>query len=159
MDEANKHAFIEVLSEILEQFAFVFLEEEPGPVDPPEDGSPLLAEISFSSQNRSGRLVMAASPSLCAEVAENVLGEDDQGHLPEDANRNALQEVVNIACGNLLARLYGTEEMFELSVPTSHEISAEEWRTVGNSEDAISLSAEEEPLVARLILEQGENKK
>jgi len=155
MEIANKHAFLEVLSEILEQFAFVFVEEEPGPVDPPGDGSPLLAEIDFSSTSRSGRLVMAASPSLCAEVAQNVLGEEDQSHLPEDARRNALQEVVNIACGNLLARLYGTEEMFELSVPTCQEISAEEWREMGKSEDVISLSAEEEPLLARLEVEEG----
>jgi len=159
MNEANKPILLEVLSEILEQFAFVFVEEEPGPVDPPQDGTPLLAEISFSSQKFSGKLVLAASRTLCLEVAQNVLGEDDQGSLPWNASRNALQEVVNIACGNILARLYGTKEMFELSVPTCKDISAERWRKLAQQEGAIHLSAEEEPLVLQLVQEQGEKKK
>lgn len=159
MNEANKPVLLEVLTEILEQFAFVFVEEEPGPVEPPENDAPLLAEISFSSQRLSGKLVLAASQPLCLEVAQNVLGEDDQGSLPWNASRNALQEVVNIACGNILARLYGTQEMFELSVPTCKEISAERWRKLAQQEGTIQLSAEEEPLVLQLIQEQGEKEK
>jgi hypothetical protein len=159
MNEANKPILLEVLTEILEQFAFVFVEEEPGPVDPPENGTPLLAEISFSSQRLSGKLVLAASRPLCSEMAQNVLGEDDQDNLPRNASRNALQEVVNIACGNILARLYGTKEMFELSVPNCREISPEQWRKLGHKEGTIHLSAEEEPLLLQLIQGKGEKEK
>mgnify|MGYP000323609090 CR=1 FL=1 len=155
----TKQIILEALSEILEQFAFVFVEEELGPVDPPKKGAPLLAEISFSSQRLSGKLVLAASRPLCSEVAQNVLGEDDQGSLPKNASQNALQEVVNIACGNILARLYGTKEMFELSVPNCREISPEQWRKLAHKEGTIHLSAEEEPLLLQLIQGKGEKVK
>jgi chemotaxis protein CheY-P-specific phosphatase CheC len=155
MENANKHIFFEVVSEILEQFAFVFLEEEIFPLDSPEDERPLRANISFSSPKRSGQLILAASRSFCSEVARNVLGVDEKGHLPHNAQQNALQEVSNIACGNLLGRLYGTEEMFELSVPECRYISQEEWRDMAHQEGTISLTAEEEPLLARLEVEEG----
>ncbi len=155
MDIVTRQTLQDVLSEILEQFAFVFAETEPAPVDSPREDVPLLTWIGFIGQRRSGRLTLAASQDLGAEVARNVLGEDDEGSLPRDANRNALQEVVNIACGNLLARLYGTEEMFELSVPECREISPEEWNNMAREEGMISMSAEEEPLLVLLEVEEG----
>ena len=154
MEDSNKNILLEVLTEIFEEFAFVFLEEESDDGAPPDDDA-LLAEIGFSSSRRSGKLILAASRSLCSEVAENVLGEEDQENLPWNASRNALQELVNIACGNILARLYGTKENFELSVPSCLEISAEQWRRRLGGEGAIFLSAEGEPIGARLTLDKG----
>lgn len=153
MNESHKETLQEVLIEIFEQFAFVFVEESDDG-DPPDDG-PLLAEIAFSSPSHSGRLILAASRSLCLEVAQNVLGEEEQENLPWNASRNALQEMVNIACGNVLARLYGTKEKFELSVPRCLEISAVQWRKRTMGEGAISLSAEGRPIVAQLTLDEG----
>jgi chemotaxis protein CheY-P-specific phosphatase CheC len=153
MEEQSKQVFIGVLAEILEQFAFVFLEEDPSPPDPPDQGPPIWAEIGFSSRERSGRFAMATSFALCSEVAQNVLGVDGETDLPCDSSRSALQEMVNIACGNLLARLYGTEEMFEMSVPACRDISAEEWNNMANREGVVCLSAEEEPVLAQMVLD------
>lgn len=158
MDDSNQNTLLEVLTEIFEEFTFVFVEEEWADLDPPDDG-PLLAEIAFSSHSRSGKLILAASRSLCLEMAQNVLGEEDQENLPWNASRNALQEMVNIACGNILARIYGTQENFELSVPSCLEISAEQWRKRASGEGAITLSAEGKPIVAQLTLDKGEKDK
>jgi hypothetical protein len=52
-----------------------------------------------------------------------------------------------------LARLYGTEEMFEMSVPACRDISAEEWNNMANREGVVCLSAEEEPVLAQMVLD------
>ena len=155
MDIVSSQTLTNVVSETLEQFAFVFAESELFPADPPAEDTPLLAEIGFKSSRRSGRLILAASQTLCSEVAQNVMGEDGEDEVSDEASRNALQEVVNITCGNLLAQLYGTEEMFELSVPECRDMSAEEWKELAGRENTISLNADEEPLLALLEVEEG----
>jgi hypothetical protein len=38
-----------------------------------------------------------------------------------------LKEVVNVACGSLLAEKFGTEEVFDLSIPETDPVSLEQW--------------------------------
>ncbi len=63
-----------------------------------------------------GKLVVRISNSLLPILAANMLGEGEPPCRSEQLD--ALREVANIICGNLLPALTGTKEVFRLSAPS-----------------------------------------
>jgi hypothetical protein len=72
------------------------------------------AEVAFSGP-LNGRLVVVACGEVLPQLAENMLGED--GSHPEQVQRDALGEVANVICGNLLPALSDTKAVFRLDAP------------------------------------------
>ncbi len=103
----------------------MFVEQEPE-LEPENPGPCLQADITFQSQDKQGALTVIAPQDLCTELAENILGAETE-ELPEDAGENALKEVLNVSCGSLLAEKFGTEEVFDLSIPVTGRVSEEQW--------------------------------
>lgn len=74
----------------------------------------------------SGKLVVKVSGGLLPALAANMLGEDDP---PTEAQQHdALGEITNIICGNVLPAIAGGKEVFKLLAPqvakimgTTHE--------------------------------------
>ena len=66
-----------------------------------------------------GRLVLRASDVILPTIAANMLGEA-QGKR-SSLQRDALGEVANVICGNLLPRVCGADSVFNLSAPRVHE--------------------------------------
>jgi hypothetical protein len=101
-----------VAGEVFELLAFVLLarEEEPSKVH----GDPMTAAcISFSGQF-GGVIVLAVSTDLLPIIAANMLGWED-GNVPSPPlQRDALCELLNVICGNLLPAAAGDEALFDV---------------------------------------------
>ena len=63
----------------------------------------------------SGVLVITVRGDLLMAIATNMLGED----VPPSAQqqRDALGEIANVVCGNVLPRVSGTKEVFRIAAP------------------------------------------
>ncbi len=96
-----------------EELAFLFLEDE---CAIPDGDAPLdaVAAVDFHGPMR-GRLVIRASSNLLPVIASNMMGEDAAQHRP--MQRDALGEIANVVCGNLLPMLAGSEAVFRLDAP------------------------------------------
>jgi CheY-specific phosphatase CheX len=64
----------------------------------------------------SGRLVLTVSGPILAVVAGNMLGEDESA-MPREAQLDALGELANVICGNVLPEIAGDRETFSLTPP------------------------------------------
>ncbi|MFP4668418.1 MAG: chemotaxis protein CheX [Desulfosalsimonas sp.] len=150
MEEKDGAILVSVFSSVFEEFAFMFVEEaEDDAASDPGDPCPcLLAGIRFSGRQNSGVLEVAAPAELCEELAENILGLE-QEELPEEASENALTELLNVSCGYFLAEKFGTDEVFDLSIPETREISGGQWAEMSGSGGWVNLEVEETPLMAR----------
>lgn len=62
-----------------------------------------------------GRVEVAAPVSLTGVLAANMLGEDEG--ITEAQRLDALMEVANVLCGNLLPRIGGGEAVFRMRAP------------------------------------------
>ena len=103
----------QVVAEVLERFAFSFAEEE----DPQLQGTGwLLSDLIFTGP-ACGKVSLALSSELAAELGVNILGVDPDAVTPELAADTA-KELSNIICGDLLFRLYGPQAVFDLRVPS-----------------------------------------
>ena len=150
----NNALLLEVFSAVFEEFAFMFVEAEPD-LDPGETRyCPCLqAEISFESRDKKGFLEAVAPAEVCAELAENILG-TEQEELPEQAEEQALTELLNVSCGYLLAERFGTEEVFDLSIPQTRAVEEQEWSALVEDGSDFCLRVDESPLLARFVLQQ-----
>jgi CheY-specific phosphatase CheX len=63
-----------------------------------------------------GRLVLAVSRGILKELAANMLGVEHASPTPEQQD-DALKEMVNVVCGNLLPVLAGPQPVFHMSAP------------------------------------------
>jgi len=113
-----------IFSEVLSQFAFMFTDSQ-GEQNYPEDGS-YLASISFYGEHK-GDVELIAPKLFANELAENVLGIDSE-EVTEQIAGDAMKELLNIICGEIISVIYGTKAIYDLTPPKIKELNNTEWK-------------------------------
>ncbi len=141
MNERVNGILYKIAEEIFEKLAFIFSfpEDDRGDIDP---ASAVTAGVAFTGPF-SGRLVVVITRDILAELTGNMLGVDDADETAPEQQEDALKELVNVICGNLLPDIGGSETVFNVNPP---EIIPQA--------EAITQAAEPAGL-ARLDLEEG----
>ncbi len=68
-----------------------------------------------------GKLWVALYGNILSLLTANMLGEDT---IPsEQQQQDALQEICNVICGNMLPKIAGTEAVFQIGTPEYHAFS------------------------------------
>ena len=111
-----KETLRETIAEVLETFAFLFADPGEDVVLPEKPGAFRYASVNFSGASGQGFVFICADFDICAELAANVLGVEP-GEVDEKCSSDALGELVNIVAGSVLARLFGVEEVCDLTAP------------------------------------------
>jgi len=100
-----------------EELALLFPESDP---TPEQAAAPLDVTVSVDFRGPcAGRLVLSASACILPTIASNMLGEAGLREPP--LQRDALGELANVICGNLLPASFGAEVVFHLSAPRVHD--------------------------------------
>lgn len=151
MDTGHRAMLARVFSQVAENLAFMFVEpqEDESLLDPA--GPCVAAEMTFTGPF-SGTLTLAAPLAFCPVVAANVLGVEPDDELATAQPYDALNELLNVTCGNLLTTLAGEEPVFDLTVPAVRDLSFEEWNTLKNSPETVGLVIEEHPILLKLSI-------
>lgn len=152
MDARTNEAATMTLCDVLGKFAFAIADPAaPEEIAPPAEES-LQVEMSFNGVMR-GTLGLLTTRELGLEIAANLLGlEPDDDEIGSRAP-DAIKEVLNVVCGNLLTELAGDEEVFDLSIPALTEARAETWSAWLASPDAICVTVDDRPLLLQLRIE------
>jgi CheY-specific phosphatase CheX len=101
-----------------EELAFVFPMPE---LEPPPAGARTAAVVDFDG-HRAGQLVLSVSDELLPVIAANMLGDADPSR---DEQLDALKEVANVICGNVLPSIEGPRALFRLHAPRLAEGAAD----------------------------------
>lgn len=111
--QSPDESLMDVVGHMLADGAFVMADPDPEPGAELPDG--LRVEVSFDGPRR-GVVLIDAPPDLGMEIALN-LGADEEA--PDESSAvEALRELGNMITGALLPRLFGTETVFHLGIPT-----------------------------------------
>jgi hypothetical protein len=103
-----------------EEVGFIFLQPE---MNDEHRSAELEAAIAVDFDGpSSGRLVLAARGGLLPTLAGNMLGED--GPTSVGQQHDALGEIANVVCGNVLPRVAGKASVFRIAAPRT--MNAEE---------------------------------
>ena len=105
----------DVVVDTLEKLAFLIAVPLEGPA--PEGTRELAAvRVRFSGPLCGGMQLSLSRPVL-AELAGNMLGADDGSALSADEQLDALRELINVICGNLLPLIGGNDAEFTIQTP------------------------------------------
>ena len=145
----DEHLLADVLSETLEQFAFLFGEPEDDAAIPSEPGEYIEAAIGFVGGGRRGRLRVAAPAVLCREMAGNILGMEE-ADVSEDAAMDAIKELSNVLIGSLTARRLGVNVSCSLDTPTARKVDVAHVEALAACSGALRFRVDEHLAVAVL---------
>jgi CheY-specific phosphatase CheX len=68
-----------------------------------------------------GTMVLNVSPELLPVIAENILGDDETS---EEIQMDALGEVANVICGNVLLMVFGKSSVIRMDAPEHGEFTS-----------------------------------
>lgn len=125
MTAAADARLADVTADTLEKLAFLFA----SPVDPPPavDESQLsTVRVEFGGAFAGGVELSLSGPVL-DELAVNMLGADDGEPIAPEARLDALKELANVVCGNLLPALGGGEAVFNIQAPVAVAVDRQDW--------------------------------
>ncbi|MBN1268238.1 MAG: response regulator [Kiritimatiellae bacterium] len=147
----NREQLAQVFSQVLEQYAFMFSETVSR--DQVAEAGPdyLEAAIDFTGQI-SGRLLLVMPATLGPQIAANVLGTEPEDKLALAESEDALRELINVTCGQLLTTMAGEKPIFDMSVPVVSRLKKDAWQDLLQVEDTVVFMVEENPVLLRLCL-------
>ncbi len=115
MNKTASPTLPKIFSDILSNMAFIFIanadEEEA------QSANYTLQTRIFYFGACKGVLQLRCDGRFAALLAGNLLGVDAADSSAEQKRLDALKELMNVVCGNLVTALYGTEALFDLSIP------------------------------------------
>jgi CheY-specific phosphatase CheX len=111
MNTAAEKTLYRTAALIFEELSFLL----PGPASQPIGDVPVAgASVAFAGPF-SGVLVVRVTRDIVPVLSQNMLGEE--GSLDERMQRDALGEIANVICGNVLPKILETDEPFHLETP------------------------------------------
>jgi len=115
MNEEIKGTLYNVAEDVLEKLAFIFSfpEDERENMD---YNAAMGAKVSFTGPF-TGTLIMAVSLEALPELAGNMLGLEDDDETTLEQQQDALKELINVVCGNLLPAISGKQSVFNVNPP------------------------------------------
>ncbi|MCP4375925.1 MAG: chemotaxis protein CheX [bacterium] len=122
-----------VAEETFESLAFLL------PMPEPDEtlGNCLPAVVSVYFRGPfNGKVIVTLPEATLGELACNMLGLDDGDETPIETQHDALKELANVVCGNILPEIAGTTAIFNVDAPKVNDAS-----TIVNNE-GLSLAAE-----------------
>lgn len=117
MSEPNASTLKATLSEVLANLAFMFADDEAP--DMPEPGPWLETSIGYEGP-QCGTLRFACSRTFAVELAANLLGTEVDDEASAKA-ADAAKEFVNVICGQLITRVFGSGDVYNLTIPETVE--------------------------------------
>jgi CheY-specific phosphatase CheX len=138
-----------VVAETLEQFAFLFGEQEDPEGAQPEPRAYLQATIHFDGGGDQGTLRIATTEDLCREMAANILGLDPD-EIPGDATEDAIKELANVLVGTLTVRRLGVNVPCALDTPQAQSLTATQMKALMKEQGSLCFNVEEHLFVAVL---------
>ncbi len=121
-------AMTDVISDVMETLAMMSVE----PVERFDDFVPdFIGHIDFEGPMR-GRLFIGCKADFATALAENLLGLESS-ELDEHHKWDAVGELLNVICGNLVTEIFDSQKSFTLSVPQVSVIDTD-MENVGNEQ-------------------------
>ena len=143
MSHSLDKLLLRVAEGIFEGLAFMLTMLEDEATDLPSGAA--VAAVDFEGPFQ-GRLLISLADQMLPELATNMLGLEEQASPTLLQQHDALKELANVVCGNLLPEIAGSEAEFNVSAPF---LASNDFPGLPPSDQRLAAKA-------RLILDSGE---
>lgn len=140
-----------IFSEVLANLAFMFTDEGEFVSDP--DDQWLETTIDYNGPN-TGTLILNCEREFSNTLATNLLGLDPEEQTEDRHALDATKEFMNIVCGQFVTAAYGSEDVYDLSIPEINTLEeAPDFST--NAEDETSILSVDGKPIQLIHISQG----
>lgn len=115
MEPEFETALAQVAEDVFASMAFIFPRDVETPAED-ETASRVVAEVAFSGPLE-GNLAISVSESMLPTLAANMLGLEEGASASREQHQDALKELLNVICGNLLPRITTPRDVFDVHEP------------------------------------------
>ena len=142
MEQQLKSIIAATANDTLEKLAFLFvLSDDEWTDDQPEPV--VTGRVAFNG-HFGGSLMIQLSSAVIPELACNMLGLDDEDEISDADQQDALKEILNVICGNVLPAVAGDQVEFNIDAPEILTLTdAVQVRTKNKPASAVRLNLEE----------------
>ena len=156
--EADKKRVIgEVFESVLQNLAFMFVESVEketlqnmeSPQDIPEKF--IKASMAFTGP-KNGWVNLMVPEELAKELAANIIGKELDKNISQKHLQDALKEVLNVTCGNLLSAVVGHQPVFDAASPILTEHDQKSWNAFIEDPMSIPFMVEDWPAVLQFLV-------
>ena len=142
-----------VFLDVSERMLFMFGERLERHELPPSPESALIARMAFVGPVR-GTIGLAASRAACLHFAHAAMGTNGDEAADDALGIDALRELVNVLCGNLLVELAGDDAVFEVSVPVVNNLTSSSWGTMADQKSTLAFAVDEHTVLLQITTKQ-----
>jgi CheY-specific phosphatase CheX len=139
MQQQKSATLTTIFSEVLANLAFMFTDEEQIELSPADAW--LETVISYQGPTQ-GTLRFRCTTDFSILLAANLLGIDPQDEEADAKARDAVKEFMNIVCGQLVTAVHGSENIFNLTIPTITELPEAPDLHADDGSDSATLSVD-----------------
>jgi chemotaxis protein CheY-P-specific phosphatase CheC len=152
MTEANAFESVRrTFCEVMEKQVFMVPEDATAEDFLSAEETFLGGSMSFTGE-LNGSLVIAMPEGLAREIAANFLGVDADDESVDVAFPDALKEMLNIICGNMLTAMCGEHPVFNLTIPEVSSVPRDRVAALARLGEALVFGVEGHPVMLRLDL-------
>ena len=149
---AHRDVINKIFSEVMEKLALMFcapIENEDFPVE--KEGY-IQARMYFSSDKAYGMLSMTLPDEDYYEIAASFLNIESTNNVDEDEAIDALKEVLNITCGQILGAIEDSALLYELTVPEVSFFNSPFSINLINSPNSFCFKADDTPILLQFSI-------
>ncbi len=140
-----------VFAEVLENLAFMFADPSEKEALDDENSEFIQTSILFTG-HKEGKLKIIVPVNVAKELAGNILGIDTDDEIVEADYTDALDELMNVVCGNVLTELYGIEPIFNLSIPQAGSFDPDKWQAELDKSTVAAMNVDGDPVLLEFDL-------
>ncbi|MRS11954.1 MAG: response regulator [Actinobacteria bacterium] len=148
--ETATEELMAAFAEVLERFVMMDGIPAVGDLPPLGQGDLLQASMTFRG-GVDGTITVAAPLEACVEMAANAIGTDPDGSVGTGKACDALGEVLNITCGNLVLALEPTRQT-ELTPPVVLGMDLPEWEYLASAASTAGFDVEGLPVLVSCLI-------
>ncbi len=156
--ETEKRRVIgEVFESVLQNLAFMFVEsverETLQSLDSAEDAPEKFVKASMAfSGPKHGWVNLMVPEELGKELAANIIGKELDKNISQKHLQDALKEVLNVTCGNLLSAVVGSKQVFDAASPALTEHDRKGWAAFLAEPASITFMVEDWPAILQFLV-------
>jgi len=152
MSNDYNETLIKVCCDVFENLSFMFGETIDLSEAESDSDAFISATMSFKG-DKTGSLELVVPAETADTLAYNILGIDESEDLPPGSAIDALRELLNTICGQLLTTLFGDQPIFDLTVPETKTLTLDQWDERVENDQYLAISVEDEPILIKTNIE------
>jgi CheY-specific phosphatase CheX len=148
-----KEAIEQVTTMILEDWGMMLVDQADSNINIFSNNENFLVSMVRFKGIVNGQYSIVCQKEFASSLAKNVLGLDEEP--AEQDQKDALKEMANVLCGNMLTECYGDEEVFDLTPPEIAEFKPKEIQKYFD-ERTVCCLADDSPVAATFSIDISE---